>query len=173
MVAFLFLFMVALEKMWERMENYYHAHFSKRPEQVIIHRIQMTQHICFRRVMALAIISYLKGSNRSTRCDVILYARYNSANHDAGIRGGPRPPTGERLCNSGRLRSPLRFGSYFPFMSRNYMTSGLFSWCKFFLVAHSFIFSPCSKSVRPIKAAQLKQSYRGTIMYILTSGRNR
>jgi hypothetical protein len=34
MVAFLFLFMVALEKMWERMENYYHAHFSKRPEQV-------------------------------------------------------------------------------------------------------------------------------------------
>jgi len=43
MVAFLFLFMVALEKMWERMENYYHAHFSKRPEQVNIQEYDRTR----------------------------------------------------------------------------------------------------------------------------------
>ena len=36
MVAFLFLFMVALEKLWERMENFYQSHFSKRSEQVCI-----------------------------------------------------------------------------------------------------------------------------------------
>ena len=34
MVAFLFLLMVALEKLWERTEAYYQAHYGKPQEQV-------------------------------------------------------------------------------------------------------------------------------------------
>jgi hypothetical protein len=32
----------------------------------------------------------------------------------------------------------------FSLMSRNYLTSGLFSWCDLFLIAYSSIFSSCS-----------------------------
>jgi hypothetical protein len=35
MVAFLFLFMVALERLWERTETYYHNHFGKHQDQVM------------------------------------------------------------------------------------------------------------------------------------------
>jgi hypothetical protein len=54
------------------------------------HRIQMSSVICIRTVMALAIISHLKASNQSTRCDVV---RYNSTNCDAGVHTIP-PPRG-------------------------------------------------------------------------------
>jgi hypothetical protein len=54
MVAFLFLFMVALEKMWERMENYYHAHFSKRPEQVIIQEYGRTRSLSLVKAAVMA-----------------------------------------------------------------------------------------------------------------------
>jgi hypothetical protein len=42
------------------------------------------------------------------------------------------------------LSRPPTYTSYFCLVSRNYLTSGWFSWCKLFLLANSYIFWTCS-----------------------------
>ncbi len=60
-----------------------------------------------------------------------------------GLRGGGDPP---RLGAPSWIFLSLHHASYFSFISWKYMTSGLFSWCKLFLIAQSLIISLCSKS---------------------------
>ncbi len=75
----------------------------------------------------------------------------------------PPSPAGEECRNAGlrgllwlglgilqRLGAPFwifiasHYISYFPFVSRKYLTIGIFSWCKLFLIDHSYIFLTCS-----------------------------
>ncbi len=141
--------------------------------------------ICIRRVMALAIISHLKASNWSTPCDAISHARWLRR------RGpwGSTPPAGMGWSHSVKLRTPLRLGwgdlprlapfwislhhaSHFSFVSRNYMISGLFSWCKLFLIAQSFIFSLCSKSGMVNLSCTTQKSFRCSPPLIQKEKRN-
>ncbi len=50
--------------------------------------------------------------------------------------------------------SSPRFYFLFSFLSRDFLTSGLFSWCNLFLMAYSSNFLTCSKA-KPVKAAPL------------------